>query len=202
MRKTTAKDKILDAAVALVRKNGLSGTSVDDLCRAAGVTKGAFFHHFRSKSDLAVSAAHHWSETTGRLFETAPYHAPADALDRLLAYIEFRKILIAGETSEYTCLVGTMAQETHHTHCDIAKACGDSIHGHAATLIADIEQAVADYGLNPEWTTKSLADFTQVVIQGGFILAKAGGGQRAVTDALDHLKNYISLVFREGTHEA
>ena len=38
----TARDKILDAAVAVIRQRGYAGTSVDDLCAAAGVTKGAF----------------------------------------------------------------------------------------------------------------------------------------------------------------
>jgi TetR/AcrR family transcriptional regulator, transcriptional repressor for nem operon len=34
---------------------------VDDLRKAAGVTKGAFFHHFESKEDLAVAAAQYWN---------------------------------------------------------------------------------------------------------------------------------------------
>ena len=53
--KPSARDKILAAAFALVRARGYSATTVDDLCAAAGVTKGAFFHHFKSKEDLAVA---------------------------------------------------------------------------------------------------------------------------------------------------
>jgi TetR/AcrR family transcriptional regulator, transcriptional repressor for nem operon len=41
---------------------------------AAGVTKGAFFHHFESKEALGVAAAAYWAETTSALFATAPYH--------------------------------------------------------------------------------------------------------------------------------
>ena len=43
-----AREAILDAATRVMRQKGYGATSVDDLCREAGVTKGAFFHHFGS----------------------------------------------------------------------------------------------------------------------------------------------------------
>ena len=45
--------RILDAAEGLVMSQGFAGTSVDDILKAAKLTKGAFFHHFKSKADLA-----------------------------------------------------------------------------------------------------------------------------------------------------
>ena len=44
-----ARDKLLEAGVRLVREQGYAATSVEQLCQLAGVTKGAFFHHFASK---------------------------------------------------------------------------------------------------------------------------------------------------------
>ncbi len=186
--------------MALVRQKGFTATSVDDLCRHAGVTKGAFFHHFASKDELGISAAKYWSETTGALFEAAPFHTLADPLDRVLAYIDFRRDIISGDISEFTCLVGTMAQEAHTTAPDIAKACGDSIFGHAETLVSDISDAMDIYNVTSDWTAESLARHTQAAIQGGFILAKAGGGTDAAKDAITHLRRYISLLFK-GTPE-
>jgi len=194
--KPDAKLKLLDAAVSIIRTKGYSATTVDELCAAAGVTKGAFFHHFKSKDALGVAAADHWSETTGALFAQAPYHDHADPLDRVLGYVAFRKALLQGGVPEFTCLVGTMVQETYETTPAIRAACDRSISSHAATLEADIEAAMRDRKMSPEWTAESLALHTQAVLQGAFILAKAKGGATIAADIIDHLTWYLKLLFR------
>jgi TetR/AcrR family transcriptional repressor of nem operon len=193
--KPDARSKLLEAALTVIRTKGYSATTVDELCAAAGVTKGAFFHHFKTKDELGVAAANHWSETTSALFAGAPYHQLADPLDRVLAYVDFRKGLLQGGVPDFTCLVGTMVQETYETAPAIRDACDRSISGHAATLVADIEAAIAERGLTPAWTAASLALHTQAVLQGAFILAKAKGGAEVAADSVDHLKRYIELLF-------
>src|SRR5580698_522610 len=106
-----SKTRFLDAALHVIRAKGYSATRIEDVCEAAGLTKGSFFHHFDSKEALALAAADYWGEITGGLFATAPYHDPADPLNRVLAYIDFRKALLLGDLPDFTCLVGTMVQE-------------------------------------------------------------------------------------------
>jgi len=193
----SAREKVLDAALAVIRCNGYAATTVDELCARAGVTKGAFFHHFSSKEDLAIAATQRWSEKARTLFAAAGYHAHGDPLERVLGYIDFRKSLLRGGLPEFTCLVGTMVQETYDSHPAIRDACARSILGHAATLEADIEAAIESYDLKPAFTAKSLALYTQAALQGAFILAKATGSARAASDAVDHLRRYIELLFRK-----
>lgn len=190
-----ARTRLLDAARDTIRTKGFAATSVDDLCRTAAVTKGSFFHHFRSKEALGVAAARHWAETTTAFFADAPYHAPDDPLDRVLAYVAFRRSIITGEMAGFTCLVGTMAQEVYATSPAIRDACGESILGHAATLEADIGAAMRDRGISGGWTAESLARHTQTVIQGAFVLAKAGNDPALARESLDHLELYIRLLF-------
>ena len=191
-----ARQKLLDGALELIREKGYSSTSVNELCAHAGVTKGAFFHHFASKNALAVAAANHWSEITAAFFETAPYHQHDDPLDRVFGYLDFRKAILKGEIAEFTCLVGTMVQETYGTHPDIREACEASISGHAAKVEADIALAMKRYWIRAPWTAESLAMHTQAVLQGAFVLAKAKGGAAVAAANIDHLHRYIELLFQ------
>lgn len=197
--KAGVRQRLLDAALSLIREKGYSSTSVDELCGQAGVTKGAFFHHFKSKDALAVAAANHWSEITGAFFETAPYHKHSDPLDRILGYLDFRKAILKGEIAEFTCLIGTMVQEIYSTHPDIREACAASIGAHAANVEADIAAAMKRYRIRAQWTAESLALHTQAVLQGAFIMAKTKGGAAVAAESIDHLHRYIKLLFQPAT---
>lgn len=193
------RDNLMEAAFGLVRRQGLSATSVDEICAAAGVSKGAFFHHFRSKEELAAAAAEHWSAVTEAFFETAPYHQPADPLARLLGYIDFRREMMSGEIAEFTCFVGTMAQEAWATSPPVAAATWDSMRRHGERLVPDIEAAMAAHGLSGGaaggWSAQSLAQHIVAVTQGAFILAKASGDAGPAQASLDHLRRYICQLF-------
>src|SRR5580698_2169532 len=150
-----ARQKLLDSALSLIRRQGYSSTSVDALCADAGITKGAFFHHFKSKDALAVAAADHWSEKTREFFQTAPYHRFSDPLQRMLASLDFHKSILQGKIAKFTCLVGTMVQETYGTNPDIREACEASICGHAATIEADIAEAMKRHRIRASWSAGS-----------------------------------------------
>ena len=194
-RQSPAKDKLIGAAVKVVREKGFHATSVDELCAEAGVTKGAFFHHFPTKTDLGIAAAEAWKRHANDLFGSAPYMAHEDPLDRFLGYLEFRRDMLDGPVSEFTCLAGTMVQESYETLPALREACHDSIWGHALTLVDDIDAARARHGVAGDWTAESLALHTQAVLQGAFILAKADHGTKAARDTADHLIRYVRMLF-------
>jgi TetR/AcrR family transcriptional repressor of nem operon len=193
----SARARLLDAAVTVIRTKGLSATSVDELCAAAGVTKGAFFHHFESKQALAVAAAEHWSATTGALFAGSGYHDHASAVERVLGYVDLRIGLIAGDLPQFTCLVGTMVQEAFATNPEIRDACGASILGHAATLEADLVERLGDRHVDPNVDAGGLARYMMAVIQGAFVVSKAANDPNVAITSLVHLRRYLVLLFGE-----
>jgi TetR/AcrR family transcriptional repressor of nem operon len=190
-----SRTRLLDAAMQVIRAQGYAGTTVDDICTAAGLTKGAFFHHFESKEDLAVASAAHFSQMADLLFGAAPYHELIDPLDRVLGYVDFRTAILAGPVPEFTCLLGTMVQEAYDTHPAIRRACDTYIGAHAAAVAKDIAAAKALYASRAEWSAESLALYIQAVVQGAFVLAKSRGGPEVARDCLAHLRRYLLQLF-------
>jgi len=190
-----ARGKLLDAALRVIRGRGYAAATVDDICREAGVTKGAFFHHFKSKEELAVAATAHFASFAEAVFSAAPYRALPDPVDRVLGYVALRKSILTGDLPDFTCLLGTMVQETYETSPLIREACNRHISEHAAFVEEDIAAAMAARGIDGDWTPASLALYTQAVIQGAFILAKARNGPAVAADCLDHLHRHLDLLF-------
>ena len=86
------------------------------------VTEGAFFHRFGSKDDLGTAAVRHWSDTTAAMFAAADHYRLADPLDRVFGYLDLRRSFLAGDIWAFSCVAGTLAQETHASHPAILDA--------------------------------------------------------------------------------
>jgi TetR/AcrR family transcriptional regulator, transcriptional repressor for nem operon len=183
--------RLLDAARDVVRAKGYSATSVDDICTAAGVTKGSFFHYFASKEQMGIAAIEQFGAMAAALFASAPYRKLPDPRDRLLGYVDFRASLLHGDIAQFTCLFGTSVQEVYATHPDIRAACDRGMSAHVTELVRDIAAAKRRYAPDAPWSANSLGYFMQAVLQGGFIFAKAKQSPEVAIECLKHLRRYL-----------
>lgn len=198
-RRGGARDALIDAAHVLVRRNGWAATSVDDLCRNAGATKGAFFHHFPSKDALGVAAAERWTDRARDLiFENPKLTKIGDPLQRVLAHIDLRLGLMDGPAEGFTCFVGTMVQESFASSDTLRAAAENSLTAYAKRLAEDIQEALDHYGPVAGVDALGLAFHVQAVLQGAFILAKAQGDPSQARGSVAHLKQYVRMLFNQG----
>ncbi len=160
---------------------------------AAGVTKGAFFHHFRQQRRPRRRRRRPFRGDGGQHFGTAPYRSLPRAKDRVIGYVRFRQAILDRAVAEFTCLLGTLVQEAYATHPVIRTACDKHMSDHTRMVQRDIEAAIAEEGLTPDWSAESLAYYTQAVMQGSFIFAKAKLGPAVAKANLDHLVNYSPI---------
>ncbi len=189
-----ARQRLLDAAADVVRARGYAATTVDDLCAAAGVTKGSFFHHFKSKEEMVLAAVAHWDAWTDAIFASAPYAAADDPRERVFGYLDLRRDLLDRPLPQFTCLLGTLVQETYATHPAVRAACDRGMSSHIDRLARDIEAARQRYAPEASWTAESVGHFIQAVLQGSFIFAKAKLDADVARGNLAHLRRYLETL--------
>jgi TetR/AcrR family transcriptional repressor of nem operon len=194
MATNNTKQKILAVAINLVRTKGFEATRIDDICTAANISKGAFFHHFKNKEQLGQQAAKFFSDFAETLFENAGYRKHKTPWERIIGYLDFRESILRGQTNEFTCYLGTTIQEVHLTHPELREQCREHIWTHAATLEADLQQLI-DESNRPDLNAHDLALHTHAVLQGAFILAKAAQDPKLAQSSVQHLKTYFQLLF-------
>lgn len=189
-----ARARLIAAARDLVRRNGFAATSVDDLCAAAGVTKGAFFHHFASKEALGVALIDDWTETTGAMFAAHPYNSLSDPLDRVFCYLDLRREILGQPIHDFSCVAGTTVQEVYASSTAMREAAARSVRSGFDHVRPHLAAALAAHPV-PGVTAEGLAQQFQVAVQGGIILAKALNDPEPARAAFDHLEHYLRLVF-------
>jgi TetR/AcrR family transcriptional repressor of nem operon len=121
-------------------------------------------------------------------------------LDRLLGYLDFRAAILTGELADYTCLLGTLIQETYATHPKIRAACERALSAHIAELTRDVEAARQLYSPTAPWSAESVGNFIQAVLQGSFILAKAKQGPEVIRQNLEHLRRTLRALLQPDSH--
>ncbi len=191
------RDKILDVARDLFLDQGFSATSIDAICREARITKGGFFHYFKSKEDLGKAALNRFCESSHKLMqEEGCCQKNPDPLDRVFANLDC-VIGYAKRTSGHKgCLIATFAQEMSQTHPEIQSMCVDGLRGWAGILKNELKMAKKKYIPRSSLDVGSLADHCVSVVEGAQILAKATKSVKPMEESIGHLKKYLTILFK------
>lgn len=70
-RSEETRSKIIESAIKLFSTRGFNAARVDDICKDAGISKGAFYHHFESKQALFLALLDGWLQTIDNAIEAS-----------------------------------------------------------------------------------------------------------------------------------
>ena len=189
-----AKARLLDAAQALMLARGFAATTVDEICHQAKLTKGSFFHYFKSKDALGQALLRRFCETGDQLHRSL-CGSERDPLKRVYRYIDEMIRLSRGPVMGKGCLLGTFAQELSDTHPDIRKMCSEAFSSWAVKLAADLQQAKRMYAPRAAFNPHSLAEHFIAVLEGAQILSKTQQDSRIIRKSLEHFKAYLKTLY-------
>jgi len=194
-----SREKILAAAKRLVMRKGFAGTSIDDILMETGVSKGAFFHHFRSKADLANQLMRWYAESDMTMFRTFLAEAEAkhdDPLDQLLQFLEdFETYLADPDNPPRGCMYALYTYEDDHFENDVKGFVADTLRTWTAMYIRKFQEVIDRYPPVKSVTAKRLAEMLVSVIEGGLILERAYGNPGMTARQSEQFREYLELLF-------
>lgn len=85
----STRDTILKIAAAVIHENGFRATGLNDILSKTGLTKGAFYHHFKSKAELGLAVAREVVDKTIREMWIKPLENVNAGVDSLESSIEY-----------------------------------------------------------------------------------------------------------------
>jgi TetR/AcrR family transcriptional repressor of nem operon len=190
------KLKLLDAGITLMRSRGYSATTVDEICAEAGVTKGAFFHYFKSKDDLAHNALNHFFEGKAQDYSEAPFRKLPDPLERVFGRLDYLTET-SGSRAHVTkgCLIGVFAQELAFTNPGLREICQQFFSRIAQDFARDLAAAQAVHPPAVAFDPTAVAQSYVALMQGSLLMAKTAGNNEVVRQNFEQYGNYLKFLF-------
>ena len=189
----------MDAAERLILDQGFAATSVEAMVSGAGVTKGAFFHHFPTKLDLAHALVERWAAVDeaqlGENMDRAE-RLSRDPLQQLLLFVGLFEDAMASLTAPYPgCLLASTVHEAdlfdEATHARVR----GSVLAWRERLGAKLREVAAAHPPRLEVDLEVVADQMWSTFEGSFILSRTLGVPTVVAGQLRQYRNYLELLF-------
>ncbi|MBW3665498.1 MAG: TetR/AcrR family transcriptional regulator [Actinobacteria bacterium] len=196
---TATRTSIMDAAEQLILERGFAGTPIDDVLAIAGVTKGAFFHHFASKQQLAHALVERYAALDLGHLEDKMRRAEelsTDPLQQLLVFVGLFREEAAELTQPYPgCLMGSYCYEAGLFDEPIMDVIASTMRTWRERLTAKLEEVADQYPPRRDVDLPSLAEQITVVFEGAYIVSKVRQDPAVVAQQLQHHRTFLELLF-------
>ena len=200
---TATRQKILDAGQKLLLEQGYGGMTVDQVIEAAGITKGAFFYHFKSKNELAQVLLQRYVETDDDILHDLVKRAEGlnhDPLQQYLIFVGlFAEMLRDLQQPPPGCLVASYVYQIESFDEQIKQAVLNGFDEWYRVLGAKLEAAFEKNAPRLAVSIEQILDNLMSAFEGGVILSKIYGNSSAVADQVMQHKYYVELLF--GLHD-
>jgi TetR/AcrR family transcriptional repressor of nem operon len=196
---TATRERLLDSAQRLVIESGLAATTVDAVLAAAGSSKGAFFHHFASKNDLARALVERYAAHDVAHLEEFMARAEAESDDPAAQVIAFVRLCEEAADDlvreQGGCLYVSFVYEKGLLDEGTTDVVVDAVLAWRERLLAKLEAAADAHPPRVDVDLASLADQVFTVFEGGFVLARTVDDPTRLRTQLTHVRHYLELLF-------
>ena len=169
------KQKLIDTALELIWKSSYGSVSVDDICKAADVKKGSFYHFFPSKVDLSIAAMEQTACATKTAYDGV-FSAERDPIERFERYADFVHDMQAQAAAKYGhvcgCPCASLGSEMAGQEAGIRKKFDDVMRRQERYFESTLRDMVAEGSLPANTDVKAKAQEIYTYVLGQMMMAR------------------------------
>jgi TetR/AcrR family transcriptional regulator, transcriptional repressor for nem operon len=201
-RALATQEKIVTAAAGLFALKGYHDTKLDEILAAAEVTRGAFFHHFQSKEELAFAVIDgHMEKRRRRLDQIEQRLQTEQGLPQVrdddpLACV-FRRLDAIAEMVRQRgnrkggCIIGNLCTALADTHDAFRRRLAECFDEMALEFKPHLDAAVRQHCPKRPVDTWELARYIVALLEGSIMLGRTHRDRLMMDRNFNHLKQYI-----------
>jgi len=193
-RPSSHRTALIDAMRRVALAKGYPGTTVDEICELAGVTKGSFYHHFDGKEDLGVAALEAYFSDVAAAFGDGKWTEVEDPVDRLQAFIDHAAVVCTGPVMISGCLIGSFSLDMAESSPDLRVRLSTmfaALRDVVAGLVADAARA-----RGRQLDAAQFGDQFLAVLEGCIVLSKAHADPALPARGLELFGQHLALLLR------
>lgn len=198
-KRQDTRERILANTESLLLERGFTGTSIDEILAATGITKGAFFYHFKSKAELARALVERYAARDYELFEQFSKRADElseDPLQSMLIFLKlFEEFIEALNEPPAGCVFASYVYESQQFDEEIKEFIAKSFKKWGAIYEQRIEQIMKKYPPKIEVNPTEISETIMCIIEGGFILSRALQDVKLLARTTKQFRRYLQLLF-------
>ena len=200
-RAIKTRDRILREAAQMFALKGFPDTKVAEIIKAAEVTSGAFFHHFKGKEDLGFAVIdYHMEErcrALDRIEKSLPINDNNNPLDRLFRRLDaVCELVVKRRNKKGGCLIGNLSTALSDTHPAFRKRLSECFDEMASEFQVRLDEAAESRGLSGDMHTSEMARYIVSVIEGAIMLTRTHRDLNVIERQVRHLKDDLKRSFQ------
>ena len=187
------KQEILEQASQVFSVRGYAGASMDDLTRAAKLTKGGLYNHFESKDDLMLASFEH---AMGQVRERFASMAAGlrDTRSRLIAVLKLYVSLLEEPVVQGGCPILYTAVEADDTHPALRQRAKEKSDDWRNYITRTLQRGIELGNVKSDTDAVEFADMMLAGLEGGIVLSKLYGDLTPMNRVVAHMTKTIDSI--------
>lgn len=162
---------IVEKTASIFNIKGYSGTSLNDMINATGLTKGSIYGNFANKDEVALAAFEHNIKTVE--MKIGAVMAEQDSIkDKLLAYSVVYQDLIKGQFCPGGCPILNTAIDADDTHPALREKALIAFLAWKNRIINLIQDGITNNEIAPKSNSEQIALTMIAIIEGGIMISR------------------------------